>query len=72
MIAQRAAGAAPVVQASAEDLPFDDDSFDAAMAMITVHHWRDLGGRRGGDGRASPASASSSSPSTRGRSRASG
>jgi SAM-dependent methyltransferase len=42
MIAQRAADAAPVVQATAEDLPFDDDSFDAAMAMITVHHWRDL------------------------------
>jgi SAM-dependent methyltransferase len=42
MIAQRPPGAAPVVQASAEDLPFEDDSFDAAMAMITVHHWRDL------------------------------
>jgi SAM-dependent methyltransferase len=42
MISQRAADAAPVVQASAEQLPFDDDSFDAAMAMITVHHWRDL------------------------------
>lgn len=43
MIAQRAADAAPVVQASAEELPFEDDSFDAAMATITVHHWRDLG-----------------------------
>ena len=42
MIAQRPPGAAPVVQASAEALPFEDDSFDAAMAMITVHHWRDL------------------------------
>jgi SAM-dependent methyltransferase len=42
MIAQRGAEAAPVVQASAEDLPFEDDSFDAAMAMITVHHWADL------------------------------
>jgi SAM-dependent methyltransferase len=42
MISQRAADAAPVVQASAEELPFDDDSFDAAMAMITVHHWADL------------------------------
>ena len=42
MIEQRPPGAAPVVQASAEDLPFEDDSFDAAMAMITVHHWRDL------------------------------
>jgi SAM-dependent methyltransferase len=42
MIGQRPADAAPVVQATAEDLPFEDDSFDAAMAMITVHHWRDL------------------------------
>ena len=42
MIAQRSAGSAPVVQASAEDLPFDDDSFDAAMAVLTVHHWADL------------------------------
>jgi SAM-dependent methyltransferase len=42
MISQRPPGAAPAVQASAEDLPFEDSSFDAAMAMITVHHWRDL------------------------------
>jgi SAM-dependent methyltransferase len=41
MIAQRPIGSAPVVQASAELLPFDDDSFDAAMAIITVHHWAD-------------------------------
>ncbi|MET7338833.1 methyltransferase domain-containing protein [Nonomuraea sp. NPDC005650] len=25
----------------AERLPFDDDSFDAAMAMVTVHQWND-------------------------------
>ncbi|HWW67209.1 MAG TPA: class I SAM-dependent methyltransferase [Solirubrobacterales bacterium] len=43
MIAQRPQGAAPVIQASAEDLPFPDDSFDAAMAVLTVHHWADLG-----------------------------
>jgi SAM-dependent methyltransferase len=42
MIAQRPAGAATVVQATAEALPFDDDSFDAAMAVMTVHHWPDL------------------------------
>ncbi|HWA52921.1 MAG TPA: class I SAM-dependent methyltransferase [Solirubrobacterales bacterium] len=42
MIAQRPAGAAPVVQASAEALPFADDSFDAAMAVLTAHHWADL------------------------------
>src|SRR3954468_514826 len=39
MIAQRPPGAAPVVQAAAETLPFADDSFDAAMAIMTVHHW---------------------------------
>jgi SAM-dependent methyltransferase len=42
MIAQRDADAAPVVQASAEALPFEDDSFDAAMALQTVHHWPDM------------------------------
>jgi SAM-dependent methyltransferase len=43
MIDQRPPTAAPVVQARAERLPFEDDSFDAAMAIITVHHWGDLG-----------------------------
>ncbi|MBX9858159.1 MAG: class I SAM-dependent methyltransferase [Sphingomonas sp.] len=42
MIAQRVPSAAVVVQASAESLPFDDDSFDASMAVLTVHHWRDI------------------------------
>jgi SAM-dependent methyltransferase len=41
MIAQRPPGSAPVVQATAEALPFDDDSFDAAMAVLTDHHWPD-------------------------------
>jgi SAM-dependent methyltransferase len=41
MIAQRPAGAAPCLQGFAEDLPFDDDSFDAAMAVLTIHHWTD-------------------------------
>jgi SAM-dependent methyltransferase len=41
MIAQRPAGAAPAIQARAEALPFEDESFDAAMAIITVHHWED-------------------------------
>ncbi len=39
MRANRPPGAAPALAASAEALPFDDDSFDAAMACITVHHW---------------------------------
>jgi len=42
MIAQRPRGSAPVVRAQAEHLPFADDSFDAAMAVLTIHHWRDL------------------------------
>ncbi|MFC7109660.1 class I SAM-dependent methyltransferase [Nonomuraea rubra] len=41
MRAQRPAGAAPCVAATAERLPFKDRSFDAAMAVSTVHHWRD-------------------------------
>jgi SAM-dependent methyltransferase len=41
MIAQRPPHAAPAVQASAEALPFADDSFDAAMAVLTLHHWTD-------------------------------
>jgi DNA-binding transcriptional MerR regulator len=41
MRAQRPAGAAPCVAAVAESLPFEDQSFDAAMAVSTVHHWRD-------------------------------
>ncbi|MBV9990653.1 MAG: class I SAM-dependent methyltransferase [Alphaproteobacteria bacterium] len=42
MIAQRSRGAAPVVQGSASALPFSDKSFDAAMALLTVHHWPDI------------------------------
>jgi SAM-dependent methyltransferase len=41
MIAQRPAHAAPCVRASAESLPFADASFDAAMAILTIHHWSD-------------------------------
>jgi SAM-dependent methyltransferase len=41
MIRQRPAGAALVVQGHAEDLPFADNSFEAAMAVLTVHHWTD-------------------------------
>lgn len=41
MIRQRGASAAPVIQGYAEDLPFDDNSFDASMAILTIHHWAD-------------------------------
>ena len=41
MRAQRPAGSAPCVAATAESLPFEDQSFDAAMAFSTIHHWPD-------------------------------
>jgi SAM-dependent methyltransferase len=41
MIAQRRSGAAPVVKASAESLPFKDGGYSAAMAILTIHHWDD-------------------------------
>jgi len=41
MIEQRGETAAPAVQAAAEHLPFASDSFDAALALLTVHHWQD-------------------------------
>jgi SAM-dependent methyltransferase len=41
MISQRPTGATPVVQASAEALPFEDNRFDAAMAINSDHHWRE-------------------------------
>ncbi len=41
MIFQRPPGSARVVQAMAEQLPFEDDSFDAAMCVLTLHHWAD-------------------------------
>ena len=41
MRAQRPAGAAPCVDATAERLPFEDQSFDAAMAFATIDHWQD-------------------------------
>ena len=40
MRAQRPIGAAPALDARAEALPFDDDTFDAAMACVTIHHWQ--------------------------------
>lgn len=41
MISQRRTDAAPAVLAPAEHLPFDDDTFDASLAVSTVHHWTD-------------------------------
>jgi len=41
MRALRPEGSAPCVAATAESLPFEDQSFDAAMAFSTVPHWTD-------------------------------
>jgi SAM-dependent methyltransferase len=41
MLSQRPVGAAPAVQASADKLPFADGAFDAAMAILSDHHWPD-------------------------------
>src|SRR5437899_546120 len=41
MIGQRPFGSAPVTQAVAEALPFRDGAVDSALAILTVHHWRD-------------------------------
>jgi SAM-dependent methyltransferase len=41
MIAQRPAGAAPSVRASAESIPLADNATDAVMALLTIHHWPD-------------------------------
>jgi hypothetical protein len=42
MRAQRPAHLAPTVGGVAEHLPFADGSFDAAMAMVTIHQWPDV------------------------------
>jgi SAM-dependent methyltransferase len=42
MIGQRAADAWPVVRGVAEALPFADQTFDATLGVLTLHHWRRL------------------------------
>jgi ubiquinone/menaquinone biosynthesis C-methylase UbiE len=42
MISQRTPDSHPVVRAVAESLPFPSQSFDAALAVLTVHHWHDI------------------------------
>ena len=41
MRAQRSP-ARPAIDATAESLPFDDDTFDASMATFSVHQWSDV------------------------------
>jgi hypothetical protein len=42
MITQRPPGSAPAVQAVAERIPLRDRCADAALAVLTVHHWSDV------------------------------
>lgn len=42
MRAQRPAHLARAIDAVAEDLPFENGSFNASMASVTVHQWSDL------------------------------
>ena len=42
MRAQRPDDLAIAIDASAEDLPFGDDAFGAAMTTFSIHQWRDL------------------------------
>jgi SAM-dependent methyltransferase len=39
MIAQRDPGLPPVIPTGAYPLPLEDRSVDAAMAILTIHHW---------------------------------
>ena len=41
MIRKRGPSAAKAIQAFADDLPFEDGSFEGSMAILTVHHWSD-------------------------------
>ena len=41
MIAQRSSAAHPVIQAIAEELPFEANSFSHTMTVLSMHHWTD-------------------------------
>lgn len=41
MIRKRAPSTVRALQACADSLPFDNGAFDAAMAILTIHHWPD-------------------------------
>lgn len=41
MINQRSSNAHPVVQGTAESLPFPDNSFTHALTILSMHHWAD-------------------------------
>lgn len=47
MVKQRPPDAAPCIRALADRLPLIDQSFDAALGVLTIHHWSDpVGGLR--------------------------
>jgi SAM-dependent methyltransferase len=54
MIDQRRPDAAPAVQGVGEQLPFPDGCFDAALALLTIHHWPDHRAGLGEMARVSP------------------
>ena len=43
MIGQRPRGTAPVIRGVAEALPLADGAVDAALAVLSTHHWDDVG-----------------------------
>lgn len=42
MRTQRPSHLSPAIDAVAEDLPFEDNAFDAGMATFTIHQWNNL------------------------------
>lgn len=42
MLGQRPAAGAPAIQAAAEALPLRTGAVEAALAVLTVHHWTDV------------------------------
>ncbi len=42
MISKRSNDKAEAILGSAENIPFQDDEFDIAMGILTIHHWRNL------------------------------
>lgn len=42
MRAQRPAHLSEAIDATAQELPFDDGAFEASMASVTIHQWPDL------------------------------
>lgn len=42
MITRRPSTKVEAMRGSAESLPFDDNSFDTSLAILTIHHWQDM------------------------------